>query len=206
MSNDQYYTREPSSASKPTPCDINYRGHALHFMTDAGVFSKGEWDQGSQLLMEALPELHGEVLDLGSGWGAIGVSLAKANPEAHITMVDVNLRALDLCRENAKRNGVEVQCLESNGMEQVMDCRFDVVVTNPPIRAGKQVIYGMFADAAKTLTADGALYLVIRKQQGAESCIKYLKTLYAVVEKLDKSAGFWVLKASNPLCGGSDDR
>lgn len=197
--NDQYYTREPSSESKPTPCDFNYRGHALHFMTDAGVFSKGELDQGTRLLIDALPELHGEVLDLGSGWGAIGVSLAKANPDCHVTMADVNLRALGLCESNAAKNGVRVTCVESNGMSAVMGQTFDAVVTNPPIRAGKQVIYQMFADAAKSLNAGGALYLVIRKQQGAESCMKYLKTLYGSVEKLDKSAGFWVLKASEPI-------
>ena len=73
---------------------------------------------------------------------------------------------------------------------------FDAVVTNPPIRAGKQVIYQMFADAAKCLKPEGALYLVIRKQQGAESCVKYLQILYPLVEKLDRSGGFWVLKAS----------
>ena len=78
---------------------------------------------------------------------------------------------------------------------------FDAVVTNPPIRAGKQVIYRMFADAAEALKPDGALYLVIRKQQGAESCIRYLRTIYASVEKLDRSGGFWVLKASEPLNG-----
>lgn len=197
--NDQYYTREPSSESKPVPCDFSYRGHALHFMTDAGVFSKGELDQGTQLLIDALPALHGAVLDLGSGWGAIGVSLAKANPDCRVTMADVNLRALGLCGENAARNGVTAECIESNGMEKLLDRTFDAVVTNPPIRAGKQVIYQMFADAAKVLTPEGALYLVIRKQQGAESCVKYLKTLYGSVEKLDRSAGFWVLKASEPI-------
>lgn len=197
--NDQYYTREPSSESKPTPCDFSYRGCALHFMTDAGVFSKGELDQGTKLLIDALPELHGEVLDLGSGWGAIGVSLAKTNPDCRVTMADVNLRALALCRDNAARNGVQVTCVESDGMAALAGCRFDAVVTNPPIRAGKQVIYRMFADAARALNPGGALYLVIRKQQGAESCVKYLKTLYADVEKLDKSAGFWVLRASEPI-------
>lgn len=197
--NDQYYTREPGSESHPVPCAFNYRGKALRFMTDAGVFSKGELDQGSRLLLNALPALRGDVLDLGSGWGAIGVSVAKANPEARVVMADVNLRALGLCRDNATANGVACECLESDGMTALLDRRFDAVITNPPIRAGKQVIYGMFADAARTLRPGGALYLVIRKQQGAESCVKYLKTLYAQVEKLDKEGGFWVLKATEPL-------
>ena len=196
--NDQYYTADPTSESKPMPCAFPYRGYGLNFMTDAGVFSKGELDVGSRLLLDALPALEGDVLDLGCGWGAIGVAIAKANKAANVTMADVNHRALGLCEANCIRNGVTAKVIESDGMAAVMGCTYDAIVTNPPIRAGKQVIYKMFADAALSLKAGGALYLVIRKQQGAESCVKYLKTLFNEVEKLDKSAGFWVLKASEP--------
>ena len=196
--NDQYYTADPTSESRPVPCAFPYRGHGLNFMTDAGVFSKGELDVGSRLLLDALPALSGDVLDLGCGWGAIGIAIAKANKNANVTMADVNHRALGLCRDNCTRNGVTAEVIESDGMAEVMGRRFDAVVTNPPIRAGKQVIYKMFADAAVSLKEGGALYLVIRKQQGAESCVKYLKTLFNEVEKLDKSGGFWVLKAYEP--------
>ena len=197
--NEQYYTAEPTCASNPVPCDFTYRGHSLSFMTDAGVFSRGELDQGTRLLLDALPELSGNVLDLGCGWGAIGVSLAKANPACKVVMADVNRRALALAGENLKGNGVSARCVESDGMAALNGMRFDTVVTNPPIRAGKQVIYRMFADAARSLNPGGALYLVIRKQQGAESCIRYLKGLYAQVDKIDKSGGFWVLRAREPL-------
>ena len=199
--NDQYYTADPSSESRPVPCAFPYRGHGLNFMTDAGVFSKGELDQGTRLLLDALPALTGDVLDLGCGWGAIGVSIAKANPGCRVVMADVNRRALQLSRDNLERNKTAAEVIESDGMAAVLDRRFDAVITNPPIRAGKQVIYKMFADASTHLNQGGALYLVIRKQQGAESCVKYLKTLFAQVEKLDKSGGFWVLKASEPLEG-----
>ena len=167
--------------------------------------SKGELDVGSRLLLDALPALSGDVLDIGCGWGAIGVAVAKANKNARVTMVDVNRRALELCRQNCERNGVTAEVIESDGMSAVMGRTFDAIVTNPPIRAGKQVIYKMFADAAVSLNADGALYLVIRKQQGAESCVKYLKTLFNEVEKLDKSAGFWVLKATEPKGDAHDE-
>ncbi len=197
--NDQYYSADPTSESRPVPCAFPYRGHGLNFTTDAGVFSKGELDAGSRLLLDALPALSGDVLDLGCGWGAIGVAVSKANPTCRVVMADVNRRALDLTRQNALRNGITAEVIESDGMAAVMGRTFDAIITNPPIRAGKQVIYQMFADAAKSLNPGGALYLVIRKQQGAESCVKYLKTLYAQVEKLDKSGGFWVLKASEPL-------
>ena len=203
--NDQYYTADPTSESRPVPCAFPYRGHGLNFMTDAGVFSKGELDVGSRLLLDALPDFAGDVLDIGCGWGAIGVAVARANKDARVTMVDVNRRALDLCRQNCERNRVTAEVIESDGMAAVMGRAFDVIVTNPPIRAGKQVIYKMFADAAVSLKPGGALYLVIRKQQGAESCVKYLKTLFHEVEKLDKSAGFWVLKASEPKEGNTDE-
>ena len=203
--NDQYYTADPTSQSKPVPCAFPYRGHGLNFMTDAGVFSKGELDVGSRLLIDALPAFTGDVLDIGCGWGAMGIAVAKANKEAHITMVDVNRRALDLCRQNCERNRVTAEVIESDGMAEVMGRKFDAIITNPPIRAGKQVIYKMFADAAVSLREDGALYLVIRKQQGAESCVKYLKTLFNEVEKLDKSAGFWVLKAYEPKTNREGD-
>jgi 16S rRNA (guanine1207-N2)-methyltransferase len=195
--NDHYYTRTPQSASRPAECSFSYRGIDLVFTTDAGVFSRGEVDTGTRLLLEALPEeMQGDILDLGCGWGIIGISIARKWPGSRVVMADVNTRALDLSRENAKRNRAEVVCVESDGMGALMDRSFDAVVTNPPIRAGKQVIYKMFADAATRLKDGGALYLVIRKQQGAESCIKYLETIYGKVEKLDKSGGFWVLKAS----------
>ena len=197
--NDQYYTQDPSSESRPVPCAFAYRGFGLNFMTDAGVFSKGELDVGSRLLLDALPALEGDVLDLGCGWGAIGVSIARANPDCRVVMVDVNRRALQLSRDNLERNKTAAEVIESDGMAAVLDRTFDAVITNPPIRAGKQVIYKMFSDAATHLNQGGALYLVIRKQQGAESCVKYLKTLFGQVEKLDKSGGFWVLKASAPL-------
>ena len=200
--NDHYYTRDPQSASRPAECEFTYRGIRLTFRTDAGVFSRGEVDTGTQVLLEALPEeMHGEILDLGCGWGVIGISIARKWPGTRVTMADVNTRALELSRENAKRNRAEVICAESDGMAAFGGKAFDAVVTNPPIRAGKQVIYRMFADAAEALKPDGALYLVIRKQQGAESCIRYLQTIYASVEKLDRSGGFWVLKASGKISG-----
>ena len=195
---DQYYTRDPQSESKPRAFSLVWRGKTISFVTDAGVFSKGELDQGSRLLLEALPSLTGEALDMGCGWGAIGVTLAVDHPSLRVTMADVNRRALDLAKENAERNGVAERCevVESDGFSALGDRRFDAIITNPPIRAGKQVIYRMFADAARALVPGGALYLVIRKQQGAESCVRYLQTIYRQVEKLDRSGGFWVIKAS----------
>ena len=194
--NDQYYTREPGSESRPEECEFVYRGETMRFTTDAGVFSRGELDTGTRLLLEALPEaLSGEILDLGCGWGPIGVSVKRLWPETRVTMADVNLRALAWSRKNAEKNGAEVNCVESDGFAALAGKTFDAVITNPPIRAGKQVIYRMFAEAFDHLKEKGSLFLVIRKQQGAESCVKYLKTIYPSVEKRDRSGGFWVIEA-----------
>ena len=192
--NDHYYSADPTSEHKYQTAEWTYRGHALRFTTDAGVFSKGEVDYGTQVLLKALPEeMNGRVLDLGCGWGAVGVSVGKANPGCEIVMSDVNRRALELSEKNAKANGVAVQIVESDGLENVPGS-FDCIITNPPIRAGKQVIYKMFSDSADRLTEKGQLYLVIRKQQGAESALKYLKTIFSQAEPLEKSGGFWVIR------------
>lgn len=191
--NDHYYTQNPTSEHKYAPCDYTYRGHPLHFTTDAGVFSRGEVDFGTDVLLKALPEqLSGRILDLGCGWGAVGVSVGKYWPGCEIVMSDVNERALELSARNARANGVAVQTVQSDGLSNVPGS-FDAVITNPPIRAGKQVIYGMFRDCAGRLRENGALYIVIRKQQGAESALKFLKTIYDHVETIDKSGGFWVI-------------
>ena len=193
---DQYYTRIPSSESKPAECVFSFRGKTLRFTTDAGVFSRGELDAGTRLLLDALPDvLEGSVLDLGCGWGPIGISVKAAWPETDVTLADVNLRALSWAEKNAARNGVRVSCLESDGFSALEGRTFDAVITNPPIRAGKQVIYRLFREAFDHLSTGGSLFLVIRKQQGAESCIRYLEGFFASVEKLDRSAGFWVLQA-----------
>ena len=196
---EQYFTSEPTTASAPVSCGFAWRGHLLSFATDTGVFSKGELDTGTRLLLDALPELSGSVLDAGCGWGPIGIAVAKHFPQTAVTMLDVNRRALALTERNAQTNGVAVRVVESDGLAAVQGERFDWVLTNPPIRAGKAVIYRMFADAAKLLNDGGSLILVIRKQQGAASCTDYLKTLFARVEVLDRSAGFRVLQAMQPI-------
>lgn len=199
--NDHYYTQDPQSEHRYAPCDYTYRGCELHFTTDAGVFSRGEVDFGTDVLLNALPEkLAGRVLDLGCGWGAVGVSIGKKWPGCAVVMSDVNERALSLAAQNARKNGVTAQTVLSSGLDNVPG-ELDYIITNPPIRAGKQVIYAIFAQGAKQLKENGEMYLVIRKQQGAESALKYLKTIFDDVETVEKSGGFWVIRCR----GGKKD-
>ena len=101
------------------------------------MFSRGELDPGTRLLLDALPAMTGDVLDLGCGWGAMGVAIARANPGCHVVMADVNTRALALAARNAKANGAVCETVESDGLTKLTGRRFSAVVTNPPIRAGK---------------------------------------------------------------------
>ena len=191
---EQYFARQPSTESRPVETDFEYRGHSLRFRTDSGVFSRGRVDEGSALLLEALPPLRGRVLDLGCGVGVIGVSCARAFP-AEVTLSDVNRRALGLAEENLALNGVTGSVVESDGFTALTGA-YDAIITNPPIRAGKAVIYRLFAEARDHLTEDGALYLVIRRQQGADSAEKYLRTLFAEVRMLKQKKGYRVFSCT----------
>ena len=200
MPNDHYYTSAPTSAHKTAYVETAYRGHALKFETDSGVFSRTELDRGTEVLLESLPdEVSGAVLDMGCGWGIIGVAVGMHWPGTVITMADINQRACDLSRKNAAANGVSATVVESDGYEKILGSRYDLILQNPPIRAGKAVIYQMFADASTCLNKKGELWLVIRKQQGAPSAITYLKTLFEDVETVEKKSGFWIIRCAVPL-------
>ena len=195
---EHYYTQQPGSAHDEWEISVRILGNELQFTTDAGTFSRDGLDRGTRVLLEALPELRGRVLDLGCGWGAVGVALAAAYPELDVVMTDINRRAAQLARRNLERNGVRAQVLEGDGFEAVAGV-FDAIVTNPPIRAGKAVIYGLFDGASRRLAPGGTLYVVIRKQQGAPSAVKHLQTRFADVQIIDRSGGFWVLRAAKPI-------
>ena len=172
-------------------------GNELTFVTDAGVFSRDGLDRGTELLLEALPALSGRVLDLGCGWGAVGVALGRKYPDLELVMTDINARAVDLARRNLAQNGVRAQVLQGDGFDPV-EGEFDAIVTNPPIRAGKAVIYSLFERARAYLKPGGALYLVIRKQQGAPSALKFLREHYGEAEIIDRGSGFHVIRAMDP--------
>ena len=191
---EHYYTENPNSAHDERRVAVNALGNALTFITDAGVFSRDGLDRGTEVLLEALPPLSGRVLDLGCGWGAVGVALGRRYPGLEIVMTDINSRAVALARRNLAENGVRAAVVQGDGFDAV-EGRFDAIVTNPPIRAGKEVIYGLFAAARDHLTPEGALYVVIRKQQGAPSALKYLKEIYGTAETVDRASGFHVLRA-----------
>ena len=194
-----YYSQTPSAEHDRQEVLFEVLGLKLRCTTDAGVFSRDGLDMGTRILLSALPPLSGRVLDLGCGWGPVGTALGRKYPECEIVLSDVNERAAELARENLRANGVtNAQVVRGDGYEAV-EGRFDAIVLNPPIRAGKGVIYGMFDGARAHLTETGALYIVIRKQQGAESAEKYLKGIYGEVERIARDKGYWVLRCARPM-------
>ena len=189
---EHYYTNNPDLAHDEHPVTFVALGNEITCTTDAGVFSRDGLDMGTRILLEALPALRGRILDLGCGWGPVGVAVGKKYPDAEIVMSDVNRRAVDLARRNLAANGIKnAAAVCGDGLEAVTGA-FDAILLNPPIRAGKAVIYRLFADSAKQLSENGALYIVIRKQQGAESAAKYLSTLFSRVDRIARDKGYWL--------------
>ncbi len=175
---------------------IKIKNTVLNMITDNGVFSKSKLDFGTRLLLENLPleEIHDSILDVGCGYGVIGIYLAK-NISCQVDMCDVNRRALHLAKTNAKNNQVSVHVFESDGYQNVTS-KYQTIITNPPIRAGKEVVYRILFGAKEHLVPGGNLFCVIHKDQGAKSTISALKESYNVTI-LEKSKGFFVIKCTS---------
>ena len=189
-----YYAENPDAAHDIHELRVDLLGEKMTFLTDAGVFSKKMVDFGSQLLLKCLEVNEGEtVLDVGCGYGPLGLSLAKAYG-VQATMVDINNRALNLARQNAERNKVEVAIFQSNIYEQV-EGKFDHVISNPPIRAGKQVVHEIIEKSRDFLKDGGDLTIVIQKKQGAPSAKSKMEDVFGNCEIIKKDKGYYILRS-----------
>lgn len=189
-----YYAENPDAAHDIHELRVDLLGQKMTFLTDAGVFSKKMVDFGSQLLLKCLEVNQGEtVLDVGCGYGPLGLSLAKAYG-VQATMVDINNRALDLARQNAERNKVAAMIFQSNIYEQV-EGKFDHVISNPPIRAGKQVVHEIIEKSQDFLKTDGDLTIVIQKKQGAPSAKSKMEDVFGNCEIVKKDKGYYILRS-----------
>jgi 16S rRNA (guanine1207-N2)-methyltransferase len=195
---EHYYSRTQKVESDPKFWDCSVKNNQFRFKTDNGVFSKREVDFGSRLLIESfeMPKTEGLLLDVGCGYGPIGLSLAKYYQDRMIHMVDVNGRAIELAKENAELNRIQnVKVYESDCLLNVKEKTFAAILTNPPIRAGKKTVHDIFEQSFEHLTSQGELWVVIQKKQGAPSAIEKLNNLFNHVETIDKSKGYFVIKA-----------
>lgn len=197
---EHYFSQKPQSKSSPKQWNYRLRGKNYIFTSDVGVFSKNEVDFGSRLLIETFsqPEIPGDVLDLGCGYGPIGISIADFLEDRTIVMADVNERALELAEANAKLNNVSnVQFVQSDQYSNLQNHKFASILTNPPIRAGKKVVHGMLEGSKTALHKGGEIWVVIQKKQGAPSAIQKLESLFGNCETVTRSKGYYILRSIN---------
>jgi 16S rRNA (guanine1207-N2)-methyltransferase len=189
-----YFKDDPTLKSQEKQIEFKIKDQSFALISDRGVFSRKALDEGSLYLIEALLEqnLEGKGLDLGCGIGVISIVLKTFNPKLELTLSDVNERAVRLSQKNLKKYGFNDKALLSYLFEKI-DESFDFIYFNPPIRAGKKVIYEGFSQAYQHLLPNGRLFIVIRRDLGAESAIKQLKLTYQSVEVISKTKGYWVL-------------
>lgn len=196
---DHYYSSQPSSDSNRKKIKVKVDKYDFTLLTDAGVFSKDKVDTGSKVLIHAaqntdFPE--GNLLDLGCGYGIVGLALAKKFNKREIEMVDVNERALSLSKDNAVLNQVKnVKIYQSNIFEEVENKKFAGIISNPPIRAGKKVVHQILIEAYNHLVEGGKLQIVIQRKQGAPSAKKKMEEVFGNVERIELEKGYWVLES-----------
>lgn len=191
-----YFTNDENLKSEIRTNKVIIGNLPFTFYTDNGVFSKKGLDFGTRTLLESLESISGDVLDLGCGYGPIGIYLAsKYNviPD----MVDVNKRSMELALKNIKLNNVQANVFESDGYSNILK-KYDYIVTNPPIRVGKEKLYSLLFEASNHLKKDGEMWLVVHKDQGAKTLAKDLEKSYEVVIK-NKNKGFYIIMAKNKL-------
>ena len=195
---EHYFTNNENLKSELRKITYKYKDTELTFFSDNGVFSKDKLDFGSSLLLETFFKYKSpgnlQILDVGCGYGYIGIVIAKILGY-EVTMCDVNKRALHLAEKNCEHNQITAQVIESNIYSNITDI-YDLIITNPPIRAGKDVVYGILDEAREHLKVGGELWFVIRKDQGAKSTIKHLEEKYNC-EVVEKSKGFYIVRAEN---------
>jgi 16S rRNA (guanine1207-N2)-methyltransferase len=199
---EHYYSKEQRVESAPKFLNFTLREQTLRLKTDNGVFSKAEVDFGSRLLVESFeyPHVNGDFLDVGCGYGPIGLTLAKGDSDRIVHMVDVNERALALAKENAQLNQIlNVDIYESNCLINVKKKDFAAILTNPPIRAGKKIVHAILEQSFTYLQAGGSLWVVIQKKQGAPSAIELLEGIFAEVEIVVKKKGYYIIRATKHL-------
>ncbi len=191
-----YYMNNSDLESKPKRIEAVFGEYRFSFQTDIGVFSKESIDYGSKVLINAIVPNEGKrILDVGCGYGPIGIVLGTLFPEQRIDMVDINDRAIELARKNIslnKRDNVTV--FKSNMYENVVD-NYSMIISNPPIRAGKHIVHAIIKNAQNHLLPNGELWIVIQKKQGAPSAKQKMLDVYGNVEVVKRDKGYFILRS-----------
>lgn len=189
---EHYYTREPSAPHHRRLIQLRTGDELYRFWTDRGVFSRERVDRGTRLVLEGIEAPpSGRFLDLGAGYGVIGIVLARRSPQAQVDLVEQNRRAAALARQNLALNGVtNARVLEGDGFEPVAGEAYRLIVTNPPLRAGRALVQGWIDQAFDHLTPGGRFYLVARTSQGAKTLQGLVAQRFGSVVEAAKGGGF----------------
>ena len=195
----QYFDNDKSIKSNKKLIEFNFNNKKYNVYSDNGVFSKDKFDYGTRVLLESIDinNLCGNVLDLGCGRGVVGIILGTMNKNINIDMVDINDRAINLAKENMSLNKVKGNVFISDVYSNI-NKKYNYIITNPPIRAGKEVVRRFLLGGYDYLTDDGILYFVMRKDHGVKSMIKELENKY-IVSILNKDKGFYMISLSKHL-------
>lgn len=191
-----YFTNEENLKSEIEKVIAEINGIPFYFYTDNGVFSKGELDFGTELLLKNFKyDNHNNktLLDIGCGCGPIGIYASHLG--FAVDMSDVNKRAIHLSKMSLKEQNLNANVFESDAYKNITN-KYDYIVSNPPIRVGKEKLYEIVMNAKEHLKDGGSLWIVVRKQQGAESMVRDMKNAYKTVEVIAKKKGFFIIKAS----------
>lgn len=197
---EHYFTNNPNTKEEFYKVECIINGDKFSFTTNNSVFSKKNLDFGSRVLIEiVLSEMDnakGRFLDIGCGYGPVGIIIGKNNPELEITFADVNNRALSLTKDNINRNNIKnkTEVIESSVYDNI-DKTYDYILTNPPIRAGKKIVHRILEESTNHLNEGGVIYAVIQKKQGAPSAKAKLTEVYGNCEVIKKNAGYYILKS-----------
>ncbi len=200
---DHYFDDDPDVASDPITIDVSLPDTAFTLRTDRGVFARGQLDTGTSLLLRT-PDVplasHGNLLDLGCGAGPIAMTIARRSPDATVWAIDVNRRALELCRANAVDNGLAnvTACLPEEVPPQV---RFESILSNPPIRVGKAALHDLLLRWLPRLSVDGTCTLVVQKHLGADSLQRWLTDQGYPTRRLASKVGYRLLGTSTTAGG-----
>ncbi len=190
-----YFISDKSLKSEVKELKVVLINKDFSFLTDNGVFSKTAVDYGSKALISAFTTNGKRILDVGCGYGPIGIVLGKLNPKHRIDMVDINERAIDLAKKNIVRNAVNNVTAKISDLYQFVDGKYFSIVSNPPIRAGKHIVHAIITDAKNFLENEGEFWLVIQKKQGSSSAKQKMLEVYGNVEVVLKDKGYNVLKS-----------
>jgi 16S rRNA (guanine1207-N2)-methyltransferase len=194
---EHYFTERPTSELKTKILSATIRNHTFEFTTVSGVFSFGRVDRGSIILAEnAIVESDWKVLDLGCGWGVIGIVIKKVFPETDVTITDTNIRAIKTARLNAKRNNVKPKVLHGTTYKPVEKQQFDTILLNPPMKAGRELCYKMIEQSIKHLVNRGILQVVAFHNRGGKMLENKMKEVFGNVRTIVKKSGFRVYVSS----------